>query len=53
MTNTAPGLFMKTIDWDDPRFAPWDIRKLGELNEAQQDAFWDDDVCKQTKVPNC
>lgn len=54
MSNTSGGLFMKQINWDDPRFAPWNIKNLGELNEAQQNAFLDDDeVRKQNKVLDC
>lgn len=40
------GLFVEEIDWTDPRFRPWNIKNLGELNDAQLDALMDDDVSR-------
>lgn len=47
------GLFVEEIDWNDPRFAPWNIENLGKLNDAQLDAFMDDDVSTYTNPNLC
>lgn len=44
---------MEEIDFDDPRFAPWNIQNLGEFNDAQLAAFLDDDVCTYTNQNLC
>lgn len=34
------GIYVKQFDWSDPRFAPFDIRKLDAFDSKQQkDAF--------------
>lgn len=37
------GLFVEEIDYDDPSYAQWHIEKLGRLNDAQRNAWMDDD----------
>lgn len=39
-------MFLDKIDWNDPRFSKWNLKKLGPMNQAQLDAFFDDDVSK-------
>lgn len=51
MSKRCPGLFIEEIDWNDPRYAPWNIaEKLGDLSEAQLDAVWADDVCYDKEI---
>lgn len=45
------GRYVKKFDWSDPRFAPFDLRKLGEFNSKQRDAWFADDfVSKKFKL---
>lgn len=37
-------MFLDKVDWENPRFAKWNLSNLGEKNDAQLDAFFDDDV---------
>lgn len=38
MTSKLPGLYVKTIDWSDPEFAPYNLQNV-DFNKAQRDAF--------------
>lgn len=44
------GRFMKTVDWSDPRFAPYNIntQQFGEWNEKQRDAWLEKDFVSTT-----
>lgn len=44
INTTIKGLFVDEISWKDPRFSPWNIENLGELNDAQLDGLMEDDV---------
>lgn len=37
-------MFVKELDWNDPRFEKWNLDHLGPLNKAQQAAFFEDDA---------
>ncbi|XP_055324028.1 uncharacterized protein LOC129578853 [Sitodiplosis mosellana] len=37
-------MFLEHIDWKNPRFSRWNLSKLGKLNQAQLDAFFEDDA---------
>lgn len=42
-SNLPKGLFAKTIDWSDPRFAPYNLENI-DFNQAQLDAFLSADI---------
>lgn len=42
-------MFVEKIDWMHPQFKRWNINNLGPLNEAQRNAFYDDDVSYSRK----
>lgn len=37
-------MFLNKIDWNNPRFKKWHLSNLGPLNEAQKNAFFEDDA---------
>lgn len=37
-------MFLEKTDWDDPDFNSVHLSNIGELNQKQLDAFFDDDV---------
>lgn len=41
-SNLVKGLYMETVDWSDPEFAPYNLQNV-DFNEAQLDAFLDPD----------
>lgn len=43
MSRKTTGLFMKTIDWSDPKFSPWDLANV-DLNSAQRNALLSEDI---------
>ncbi|XP_031618059.1 putative uncharacterized protein DDB_G0267716 [Contarinia nasturtii] len=43
-------MFMEIIDWENPRFSQWHLENLGKLNQAQSDAFLDDDEAQDLKI---
>lgn len=47
----ARKMFLEKIDWKNPRFSKWNLQRLGQLNEAQRDAFFADDVSKIQVCP--
>lgn len=50
MEMVEDGRFMKTINWSDPRFAPYNTntQKFGEWNEKQHDAWLEADFVSTT-----
>lgn len=39
-------MFSEETDWENPEFKPWHLSNIGEFNQAQLDAFFDDDEAR-------
>lgn len=37
-------MFVKKINWNNPRYKKWNLKNLGPLNDAQRAAFFEDDA---------
>lgn len=38
-SRVTSGLFLKEIDWSNPRFVKWDLSQIEKLNDEQRDAL--------------
>lgn len=43
-------MFLEKTNWNDPEFKPWNLSNLGKLNQAQLNAFYDDDEVQANKI---